>query len=289
VPVPTHSTVQIHLVGLPTDRNSSFERGASLGPAAIREALWSDRGNLACENGMEIGTHVGCDILLHDLNDVAMAESLEDHARIRAAVASSLISLADQAARQTSAAVPICLGGDHSVSFPILEAIAAHHGPVTILHFDAHPDLYDNFDNNPYSHASPFARILENRLASRLVQVGIRTLNKHCRAQVARFGVEVIEMRHFSVERVPVLTGPVYISVDLDGIDPAYAPGVAHPEPGGLSVRELLAVLDRVRAPIVGADIVELNPLRDVGGVTAILAAKLVRELASLAVRNNAA
>jgi arginase len=263
----------IHLIGLPTDCNSSFERGAASGPAAIRAALWSDRGNLACENGMEVGV----DFVLSDLNDVALQENSDDHERIRAAVASSL----------TSGAVPICLGGDHSVSFPILQAVAGQCGPVTILHFDAHPDLYDNFADNPHSHASPFARILENKLASRLVQVGIRTLNRHCRAQVARFGVEVIEMRDFSVERVPVLSGPVYISLDLDGIDPAFAPGVADPEPGGLSVRDVLSVLDRVRVPIVGADIVELNPLRDIGGVTAILAAKFVREIASLVVRNN--
>jgi arginase len=86
---------------------------------------------------------------------------------------------------------------------------------------------------------------------------------------------------------VPVLDGPLYISIDLDGIDPSEAPGVAHPEPGGLTVREVLAVLARQNAPIVGADIVELNPARDLNGVTAILAAKLVREVAALITRNN--
>jgi arginase len=93
-------------------------------------------------------------------------------------------------------------------------------------------------------------------------------------------------MADFTPATVPVLPGPLYISIDLDGIDPSEAPGVAHPEPGGLTVREVLAVLHRQRAPIVGIDIVELNPARDIGDVTAILAAKLIRECAALAYRN---
>jgi arginase family enzyme len=156
------------------------------------------------------------------------------------------------------------------------------HGPVEILHFDAHPDLYDNFGGDPLSHASPFARIMEAGLARRLVQVGIRTLNRHTREQAKRFGVEIVEMRHFSAEAVPIPGAPLYVSIDLDGFDPAFAPGVSHHEPGGLTVRDVLAVLHRVRVPIVGADIVELNPSRDVNGVTATLAAKLIRELAAL-------
>lgn len=125
-------------------------------------------------------------------------------------------------------------------------------------------------------------------MAARLVQVGIRTLNRHCRDQALRFGIETIEMRDFSVDAVPLLSGPVYISVDLDGIDPAFAPGVSHPEPGGLTVRQVLDVLDRIDGWIVGADIVELNPRFDVNGITAILAAKLVREIASRAAQKRA-
>jgi arginase family enzyme len=170
---------------------------------------------------------------------------------------------------------------------PVIEALADRQGPVDILHFDAHPDLYDDFEGNPRSHASPFARIMERGLARRLVQVGIRTLNRHCRDQAERFGVEVVEMRCFAPEAVPQPEGPLYISLDMDGFDPAFAPGVSHHEPGGLSVRDVLAVLDRVRAPVVGADIVEYNPSRDLNGVTAVLAAKLVKEVAALCHRNN--
>jgi arginase family enzyme len=128
---------------------------------------------------------------------------------------------------------------------------------------------------------------MEKGLAKRLVQVGVRTMNGHCREQVARFGVEVVEMRGFAPDRVPIPDGPLYISIDLDALDPAFAPGVSHHEAGGLSVRELLSVLHRVRVPIIGADIVEYNPARDVNGVTAVVAAKLVKELAALAARGN--
>lgn len=261
-----------HLIGLPTDCNSSFERGAALAPPAIRSALWSDRGNLAAEDGQEIGR----EITLEDLGDLALKEEPGDHALIRDAVASSL----------AAGAVPLLLGGDHSVTFPVLEAIHARHGPVDILHFDAHPDLYADFDGNPRSHASPFARIMEAGLARRLVQVGVRTMNRHCREQAKRFGVEVLAMDGFAPDRVPQLAGPLYLSIDLDGIDPSEAPGVSHPEPGGLTTREVLAVLRRQRAPIVGADIVEYNPRFDAHERTAILAAKLLREVAALAMRN---
>ncbi|WP_373476805.1 agmatinase [Sphingorhabdus sp.] len=259
----------IHLIGLPTDQNSSFERGSALGPAAIRQALWSDRGNLSTESGLEIGQDIG----LFDAGDLPLtnADCTADDAMIAQAVADAM----------AKNCVPFALGGDHAVTFPLIAAIAAKYGPLNILHFDAHPDLYDDFEGNPRSHASPFARIMEAGHARRLVQVGIRTLNRHCREQADRFGVEIIPLADFTPTDVPALEGPLYISIDLDGIDPSEAPGVSHPEPGGLTLREVLAVLRRQTAQIVGVDIVELNPHRDVNDVTAILAAKLVRELAS--------
>jgi agmatinase len=255
----------IHLIGLPTDVNSSFERGAAKGPAAIRAALVSDRGNSASESGLELGT----DIDLVDCGDLPLTDlDVEgDDRAIAAAVA--------------RAPLPILLGGDHAITYPVVAALVARHGPLNILHFDAHPDLYADFEGNPRSHASPFARIFEGGHAKRLVQVGIRTLNRHCREQADKYGVEILPMADFHASHVPVLDGPLYISVDLDGIDPSEAPGVAHPEPGGLRLREVLAAIHRQTAPIVGADMVELNPARDIGDITAILAAKLVRELAA--------
>ncbi|UVO53264.1 arginase family protein [Sphingomonas sp. SUN039] len=266
----------VALIGAPTDCHSSFIRGAALAPAAIRAALSSDHGNAAAESGVELGI----DLQIDDRSDVPLADTLASTATDDALLFNAVIDA------MAANAMPLVLGGDHAITVPVVAALDTAHGPLTILHFDAHPDLYDSYGDDPRSHASPFARILEAGHAKRLVQVGIRTLNRHCREQAARFGVEVIEMRHFSVDAVPILDGPLYISIDMDGFDPSVAPGVAHLEPGGLTVREVLAVLDRQTAPLVGADIVELCPPRDPTGVTAILAAKLVRELAALYVRN---
>ena len=262
----------IRLIGLPTDSHSSFLRGPARAPAAIRAALASDHANSASESGLELGT----DIIIDDAGDLPLNEDDGDFGLIRAA--------AREAAN--SNAVPIFLGGDHMVTYPIVAGLAQQLGPVGILHFDAHPDLYDDFEGDPLSHASPFARIMEHGLAARLVQVGIRTMNRHCREQVERFGVDVIEMRDFAVDRVSIPDGPLYISIDMDALDPAFAPGVSHHEPGGLSVRDIISVLHRVRQPIVGADLVEYNPDRDINGMTAVVAAKLVKELAALAGRD---
>ena len=260
----------VRLIGLPTDSHSSFLRGPAEAPDAIRAALASDHANMATERGAELGR----DIALEDLGNLPLDETEADVARISAAAS----------AAATAGTTPIFLGGDHMVTYPIVAGLAEVHGPVNILHFDAHPDIYDDFEGDPLSHASPFARIMERGLAKQLVQVGIRTLNRHCREQAARFGVEMIEMRNFSVEAVPIPRGPLYVSIDLDALDPAFAPGVSHHEPGGLSVRDILSVLHRIRWPIIGADVVEYNPTRDINGMTAVVAAKFVKELAGIAI-----
>ena len=265
------SRVTVRLIGLPTDSHSSFLRGPASAPPAIRAALWSDHANAAAECGLELGS----DILVEDLGDLPLDETPGDVDRIRSA--------AEQAARDDVS--PLFLGGDHMVTNPIVAGIAAALGPVNILHFDAHPDIYQDFGGDPLSHASPFARIMERGDARRLVQVGIRTANTHCREQARKFGVETVEMRDFDAATVPIPDGPLYVSIDMDALDPAYAPGVSHHEPGGLTVRDILSVLHRVDRPIVRADVVELNPTRDVNGMTAVVAAKFVKELAALAAR----
>jgi len=260
---------RVRLIGLPTDSHSSFLRGPAQAPAAIRAALASDHMNMAAESGQ--------DIVLDDASDLPLDETAADVDRIRdAAAAAARVGL-----------VPIFLGGDHMVSFPIVAGLSAVHGPLSILHFDAHPDLYDDYEGDPLSHASPFARIMEGGHAARLVQVGIRTANRHCREQAARFGVETVTMREFAPAAVPIPDAPLYISIDMDALDPAFAPGVSHHEPGGLSVRDILSVLHRIGGPIVGADVVEYNPTRDINGMTATVAAKLVKELAALAVKGD--
>lgn len=278
--VASSTRVRVALLGVPTDVNSSFRRGPAGAPSRIREVLRSDVGNTATESGAELGA----EIELVDEGDVEIREDATDGERISGRVA-ALLSASETPRHGAIPTVPLVLGGDHSITYPVVRALAALHGPLQILHIDAHSDLYDDFEGNPHSHASPFARIMEQGLASRLVQVGIRTLNRHQREQAQRFGVEIIPMREFATHLVPVLSGPLYVSVDLDGLDPAFAPGVSHQEPGGLTTRQLLDVLQTQRGPMVGADIVELNPALDLQGITAALAAKLVKELASLAAR----
>ena len=139
----------------------------------------------------------------------------------------------------------------------------------------------DEFEGDRFSHACPFARVMENHLADRLVQVGIRTLTPHLRAQAERFGVEVIDMHAFASGQRPEVDGPVYLSLDLDALDPAFAPGVSHWEPGGLTTRDVITIIQSLGGRLIGADVVEYNPVRDPSGVTAMVAAKLVKEIAS--------
>ena len=175
----------------------------------------------------------------------------------------------------------VSLGGDHAVTYPILRAYARRYPDLSILHIDAHSDLYDDFEGNRWSHASPFARIMEEGLVKRLVQVGIRTMTSHLREQVERFGVEVFEMKDWRDDQHLDFDSPIYLSFDLDGLDPAFAPGVSHPEPGGLSTRQALSLIQQSNGTIVGADIVEYNPTLDPSGITALVAAKLLKEIAA--------
>jgi len=173
----------------------------------------------------------------------------------------------------------LTLGGDHAITYPIIKAFAAKYKKLNILHLDAHPDLYDELGGNRVSHACPFARIMEQSLAARLVQVGIRTLNSHQRQQAKRFTVEIIEMRDWKPGMPLEFDGPLYLSLDLDVLDPAFAPGVSHHEPGGMSPRDVLGIIQAIDVPLVGADIVELNPTRDLVGITAVTAAKFLKEI----------
>jgi arginase len=257
------------LLGIPFDANSSYLRGAAGAPAKIREAMRSDASNKWTELGVDLGApNAFADAADLRLDD-SLAKGAEDFAEIERAVG-ALLEKGEH---------PVSLGGDHSVTYPVLKGFARRYPELTIVHFDAHPDLYDEFEGSRVSHACPFARIMEERLAKRLVQVGIRTMNGHQREQAARFGVEVIEMRALPAYDRLRIDGPVYVSFDMDVLDPAFAPGISHREPGGMTVREAIAHLHAIRGTIVGADVVEFNPSQDVSGVTAVVAAKIVKEI----------
>jgi arginase len=253
------------LLGLPLDHNSSFLRGPAEAPAKIREALRSDSWNSWSETRVDLGI-AG---IYEDAGDLPEMEAADAFERIESAIGKIL----EQKKR------PFSLGGDHSVTYPILRAVGRRVPSLTVVHFDAHPDLYANYENNLHSHASPFARIMESGLVHRLVQIGIRTLNGHQQEQGKKFEVEIYEMNRLPEPAKLKLAGPVYVSFDLDVLEPGLAPGVSHWEPGGMTTRQAINYIQSIPAPIVGADVVEFNPRRDPSGMTAMVAAKIVKEL----------
>ena len=252
------------LLGIPFDANSSWLRGAAGAPPIIRVAFRSDSSNSWTETGLDLGAEGA----YRDAGDLTFTFD-EPFAAIERRVG----ELLDEGLR------PVCLGGDHSVTLPIVRAFGKRIPGLTILHFDAHPDLYDELEGNRLSHACPFARIMEEGRAKRLIQVGIRAMTGHQREQAKKFGVEVIEMRYLpAIERLKV-EGPIYISFDMDVLDPSCAPGISHREPGGMTVREAIAHIHAIAGTIVGADIVEFNPAQDHTQLTAMVAAKLLKEI----------
>lgn len=254
--------------GVPFDANSSYMRGAADAPKALRAEIEAGYGNMCAETGADLSDpalfRFDSDVIL----DNRPGDS--DYTRIQEAAA----AIYDRGAK------PFMIGGDHSISLPLLRAAHARHSKLTIVHFDAHPDLYDRYDDSPWSHACPFARIMEEGLAARLIQIGVRTLNSHQRDQGVRFGVEMFPMSA-TPTALPVSPGEaVYVSFDMDALDPGIAPGVSHHEPGGLSVREAIALIHTLpRGGIAGADLVELNPSRDPSRVSAAAALKLLKEI----------
>jgi arginase len=259
------------LIGLPYDGSSSFRRGAAAAPPLIRDALRSSASNSWSETGVDTGLPAS----LADAGDLDLTNTTD----VRGAIEAGLRRVLEEGG------LPIALGGDHSITYPVLRALRPLYGSLTVLHVDAHPDLYEEFEGNRFSHACPFARVMEEKLADRLVQVGIRTMNAHQREQAERHGVEVLDMRAWTSGTRPSMGGPIYVSIDLDALDPAFAPGVSHREPGGLSVRDLVTLLQSIPGPIVGTDLVEFNPSQDPVGLTAPVCAKLVKELVGRMVR----
>lgn len=259
----------LKLIGIPYDANSSYLRGPALAPKHIRLMEKEGSANRYCEHGKEMiegQNYKDCGDIEFSEIDAAFAYN-----KIKKTIGSEL----------KDGSKLISLGGDHSVSFPIIEAFSKKYSKLNVLHLDAHADLYDNFENNPFSHASPFARLMEKGALNSLTQVGIRTFNTHQKEQANRFGVKVVEMKDFNFDFIDALENPLYISLDIDVLDPAYAPGISHHEPGGMTTRQLISIIQKINVPIVGADIVELNPKRDINNATAMVAYKLFKELAS--------
>ncbi len=254
---------RLTVLGLPTDRNSSYLRGPARAPGVIREAMFSDMGHLTAEDGTDLSADFA------RFRDLPLQESERDHVAIESAAADAFAQ-----------GPALFVGGDHYVTWPILMGLKAALRPAPhIVHFDAHSDTYPDYGGNRFSHASPFARILEAELCASLTQVGVRTLNAVQLGQVERYGVRVAHPDEIADVLDDLPDGDVYVSFDLDGLDPAFAPGVSHHEPGGLSVRETLSVIRSIPGRVIGADVVEYNPDRDINAMTAAVCVKLMKEL----------
>lgn len=264
---------ELAIIGIPFDEKSSYLRGAALGPAAIRAASTGKAQNPCTE----LGVNLEEDTTIIDWGDVDTSGDVDKtFSRIEAAVMEVV----------KKKAKPIILGGDHSITLPVFRALARVHSALSILHFDAHPDLYEDLYGDRYSHACPFARIMEAGLAKELVQVGVRAATADQRARARRHRVRMIEMKDFKEGLRLSFCHPLYISFDLDSLDPAFAPGVSHYEAGGFSTRQVLDLIHSLEARIVGMDVVELNPTRDPSGITAAAAVKVIKESAGMMVKN---
>lgn len=263
--------MSVALHGFPWDASSSYARGPAHGPAFIRSVLFSEASSAYSFSG----TDIKAAITRYDFEGLPQ-EGAGARDAITARITSSL----------SAGLHPISLGGDHSITFPILKAIKMKYGAVNVLHFDAHTDLYEEFGGDPYSHASPFFRAMEEGCIKNLVQVGLRSIGPEQRQYGKEKGVTMLGADEVDAIPFERLQEPLYISIDLDGFDPAFAPGVSHTEPGGLTSREVLGVLKRLPVTPIGADIVELNPERDINLMTAHLGARLVKEVCALFVES---
>lgn len=265
----TQINSQLVFVGLPDDKQSSYRQGCASAPEKIRNAYDGYCYNTTTESGIELTAAVV------DLGDWLPQSSWELTAHSYYENAQSLFR---------AGKIPFFAGGDHAVTIPIGKALDVLGEPIHIVQIDAHPDIYPELDGNPNSHACVAARLLEFKHIASITQIGIRTMNKIQNQQAKRFSdrFHLMSARDLpeQLEALPHLKegAPVYLTIDLDGFDPAFAPGVSHPVPGGLSSRQVLNLIQRARWRLVGMDVVELNPEQDVNDQTAILAARLLHE-----------
>lgn len=271
-PLDEHPDYKLAIIGVPFDEKGSYLRGVAGGPRAIRQVSTGKCYCAYAESGYNLE-----DTVMVDLGDVDTSGDPDKTFTLTGKAVAGILK---------KGAVPIILGGDHSITYPIIKAFAGVFPKLDILHFDAHPDMYPELYGDRLSHASPFARIVEDGLVKDLVQVGQRDVPPDQRAFAAAHRVRMIEMKDIKESPRLEFKNPLYISFDLDALDPAFAPGVSHHEPGGLSTRQAIEIIQSLKAAagIVGFDIVELNPLRDPSGITAAAAFKLIKEIAARAV-----
>jgi len=276
----------VAIVGVPFDSGVSYRSGARFGPSAIRAGSKLLR-----------PYHPALDVEPWRIQQVADAGDIACNPfDIMEAVSAIEVAAIDLLTRVDRL---VTLGGDHTIALPLLRAMHQRHGPIALIHFDAHLDTWDTYFGMPYTHGTPFRRAFEEGLlaADQSVHVGIRgplystqDLSQDAgmgfaiisTADIARHGVDVA----ISGIRERVGGGPVYLSVDIDVLDPAHAPGTGTPEPGGLTTRELQTILRGLDGlDLVGGDVVEVAPAYDHAELTALAAANVAYEYLGLFAR----
>ena len=283
----------IAVLGMPFDSGTTYRPGARFGPEAIRAASRLLR---TYNPALDISPFDACQVA--DAGDLSITPFDIDEAVHQ-------IETGFEATLGTSARA-VALGGDHTIALPILRILHRRYGPIAVVHFDAHLDTWDTYFGAPVTHGTPFRRASEEGLLSKgnCIHLGIRgpLYDRVDLSNDSELGFMVVpaqamgEIHHKAlIEELHRRVGdwPVYVSVDIDVLDPGFAPGTGTPEPGGLSSRELLGLLRSLEdLPVIGADIVEVAPAYDHAQITALAAAHIAYELVSLmamqAARNDA-
>lgn len=282
----TAAGADVAVLGIPYDGSTSYRSGTRFGPRAIREQsllLWG------YNNAQQVAPFRTLKVVDAGDVDVIPPDIMATHRQIELAASTIL----------ATGAKLLTLGGDHSISLPLLRAHAKQHGPVAVVHFDAHPDTWDSeYPGQLYSHGTPFKRAFEEGLIdpSAYVQIGIRgpTNGPQDYADALALGARMItldELRGRSLDdviwEVRTIVGSrlLYVTLDIDVVDPAFAPGTGTPEVGGLTSYDILRLVRGLRGlKAIGFDLVEVSPPYDHAGITAILAANLAFEFLSLLV-----
>ncbi len=270
--IPQSEDANLYVLGIKWDLSSSYRRGSRDAPEAIREATSSLLYNSFSEE-------------LKNLKDLWKYRDLGD---IEAFSYPEIMKEVEKIVDISDEGLFLFLGGDHSITYATLRAIAKHHKNFGLIYFDAHPDMYKSYDGDIYSHACPVRRMVENGIVKgeNIIQIGIRAATKEQMEFAEENGIEIITSSEiFKGKEIEIPFERAYLSFDMDVLDPAYAPGVGNPEPGGLTTRELVEIIKNLNVEVISFDIVELNPHYDYKGITAFAAAKIIREV--LALRKN--
>ncbi len=284
------SDVDVAVMGVPFDAGVSYRPGARFGPAHVRE---SSRLLRPYNPAADVEPFAVQQVV--DAGDVAANPfSIENAIGQIQAGAHGMLERAGRL---------VTIGGDHTIALPLLRAMAAKHGPVAVVHFDAHLDTWDTYFGAAYTHGTPFRRASEEGILDRsgCLHVGTRGPLYSTRdlADDAELGFQIVpsvEMDDIGARgvlerlRERVQDRPVYVSIDIDVLDPAFAPGTGTPEAGGMTSRELLAVVRGLAdLNLVGADVVEVAPVYDHAEITGIAASHVVYELLSAMARSTGA